>query len=1619
MSFFKDLVKSIFGSDKSLESTSRHNYSPRTNYQREDCQSYIPTWIRNAHKNNSILSVKITDKNSGGYMVEFRDSTEGFMPRSHSGFEPLNINDAVEVIVLDINDKPIVSSKVAKVRKQEDIYQAKADLLAQAQNLLKLDDPESAITSWQELRTKWDEIGHTKRENTLWPAFKDVRSQLFSKIKILKQETKDIEIEQKNIIISQIEPGHVFQGTVTKILAKGILVKLEGQDIEIIGFVPKGEISHNYISNINDVVKVGSDVRIVVLEVDRSNQRLTLGMKQLEPIAVNNANSSVPSSSFNCENVLEEENYAEPTITLNIKKIKYPGLIITEGFDEYSCGIILPNNITLNNTPICASARWDFLDGLCQPGAWIETIFIGKSEDGRVAFLQYDIKLPLESSASFIGLGEIADVAVTDIYDSYIQVTTKDQRLAYIVLSDFCGNLPKIGTTLRARLINAGDNILQYARYSILGIDKAYDQAKITIAEDNRLSEIFKEEELEELRQEGTEVIEELISLIDKYPELQMPRNHDELKIEIRAKATQRSELHRGRFYESHPDYFIGKSLKVYVDDDNDQLYLWDECETLVVIGVSDGNLCLEKIYYDSKDAKAYKIIQSRRVTNLLINGRLLKLIPYLSNESSSPSKDIFARTRAIQWINKLKYDLKKQVKKEIRDKVDLYAQAARFLRWQINQECEKVGDTLYIGSDAIGKRVTGSRGALALQITIPHVQADRLVNDENSNDVSNEEDLRVAVMKQENSDNSVSATLVNVYDDIWCLEFSKDVNSLNWMMEGFYIKYKPSVRHLKEQVKAVENYVKNDNLDMLTDIVYDQLDDIDTSPYNDIEFFNPIFNAVQEDNRQAEAVKKALAAEKIMLIQGPPGTGKTTVIVEIIRQLVKHQNKRVLVCCQAHPAVDNIYDKLEAIGKENPMEALQLIRVRNEGETQTNDLEKNAGQFRDFLHQQLILLKGYEIGRNATDMANLIDTSTYLSETKLMDAHKHLIQEFTELSDIDSSVLVDAFKELGEDTGFHRFYNNADCNFRNADVVLGTCVGVGVTRGLSAGIFDVVIIDEAAKANIGESIVPMSLGKKYILVGDDQQLPPYVNSSEIMRYVESSYQTDRSDEDKRAYKRVIEFQKTSLFEDIHYKIPESCVVTLNYQHRMNPQIGNCISELFYSRIIKNGPHTHEKVIESNLFPENVVFFDTTEFYLSESQADEPYGDWIDKLYEERKLGGSLCNFKEAYIIRRHIIPHITAIIGSSKPSDFLGIISPYAAQVSLLRQILPEQFKDCVHTIDSIQGSEYDIVIFSFVRSFSKKYAENPSVDVGFVADMRRLNVSLSRARCKLIMVGNLKTLTNKNAYSHISTDVVGERHPIEVFNKMSQYRKNITIRRKIDVFVDELRNKFKCGYVLNNCKIIGEVNGNIRQFIYNYNNEEIALRGYCPNATIDQIVDMVYTGDNANNRPQFKRQLPNTEIDIFINELRCKLKPGYILHNCKIIEGGKGNIRCFIYNYNGVDLTLRGYCPNAAIARIVDMVYTGEDKKHKPQFKRQWSDDEIKTVEKWQRMQSVLRGEIISVDNGVKIQTNGIVGIAPHRFFGNDVAIGTPCLVKVFEFIPMKDILKFSIVSYYGKKY
>ena len=121
----------------------------------------------------------------------------------------------------------------------------------------------------------------------------------------------------------------------------------------------------------------------------------------------------------------------------------------------------------------------------------------------------------------------------------------------------------------------------------------------------------------------------------------------------------------------------------------------------------------------------------------------------------------------------------------------------------------------------------------------------------------------------------------------------------------------------------------------------------------------------------------------------------------------------------------------------------------------------------------------------------------------------------------------------------------------------------------------------------------------------------------------------------------------------------------------------------------------------------------------------------------ERRQGMSLYNEGEIQVIDEKLRPILQDAINAGKT---VGILSPYGAQVIKMRQKFPE-LKNHIFTIDSIQGEEYDIVVFSFVRN-----TRNGTLN--FVDDLRRLNVSFSRAKCNLIMIGHLDTLKNETLH-------------------------------------------------------------------------------------------------------------------------------------------------------------------------------------------------------------------------------------------------------------------------------
>lgn len=275
-------------------------------------------------------------------------------------------------------------------------------------------------------------------------------------------------------------------------------------------------------------------------------------------------------------------------------------------------------------------------------------------------------------------------------------------------------------------------------------------------------------------------------------------------------------------------------------------------------------------------------------------------------------------------------------------------------------------------------------------------------------------------------------------------------------------------------------------------------------------------------------------------------------------------------------------------------------------------------------------------------------------------------------------------------------------------NVVGATCLGVARFKDHN---FDWVIIDEAARSTAPESFVPMSKGKKIILVGDHQQLPPIID-----REVQ-----EKAWNEQQIEKRILEI---SLFEYLYEKLPDNNKITLTNQYRMHPDIGDLVSTLFYENVVSSQfVNLEEKQHSLTEFNHNIYWISTSDVSLEKSQ--------------EKRIGKSFSNLYEAKVIKG-VLAKIQNNCESNNLSKEVGIISAYRSQIGILESTIAPNNKQLwknidiiIHTVDAFQGGERDIIIYDLVRSNSQKI-------LGFTSDYRRLNVALSRARQLLIIVGN-----------------------------------------------------------------------------------------------------------------------------------------------------------------------------------------------------------------------------------------------------------------------------------------
>ncbi|MDL5205242.1 AAA domain-containing protein [Streptomyces sp. ALI-76-A] len=282
----------------------------------------------------------------------------------------------------------------------------------------------------------------------------------------------------------------------------------------------------------------------------------------------------------------------------------------------------------------------------------------------------------------------------------------------------------------------------------------------------------------------------------------------------------------------------------------------------------------------------------------------------------------------------------------------------------------------------------------------------------------------------------------------------------------------------------------------------------------------------------------------------------------------------------------------------------------------------------------------------------------------------------------------------------------------RYAHVVAATCIGVASRPELTGLDFDLAVIDEAGQIGVPDVLVPLVRARRAVLVGDHRQLPPYVDS-EVRQWGEGCGDA-----------AVPPLLTTSALEMLRPVLPDEAVVPLTDQRRMPSAVARFVSAAFYDGQLRtpdpDPPH------DSRLFRTPMAFVDTSRL---------PAGRRFEREAGDAELRKGYVNPAEADLLT------LLAAHYDGRGEEW-AVIVPYAAQAALIKADLtrctgrPERARRNVGTVDSFQGGERDVILYGFTRS-------NPGGRVGFLAELRRANVALTRVRRQLVLVGDLSTLT------------------------------------------------------------------------------------------------------------------------------------------------------------------------------------------------------------------------------------------------------------------------------------
>lgn len=472
-----------------------------------------------------------------------------------------------------------------------------------------------------------------------------------------------------------------------------------------------------------------------------------------------------------------------------------------------------------------------------------------------------------------------------------------------------------------------------------------------------------------------------------------------------------------------------------------------------------------------------------------------------------------------------------------------------------------------------------------------------------------------------------------------------------------------PVNQELQNKIDAIEDFHSAKCVEGRTQIEQDAFSTLRRELLGDfraIPLSDPSAPIVGLDEHQHCAVDLLSSSLPLTLVQGPPGTGKTQVIAFAVQKLLdKNPTARIAIASQANPAVDEAIAKIQ--------ERFPNLRI-----------------YRDY-------------SAAAKEKYASLDRGVSVE-----DYRKNLIHDWTSAAAHPNPAISHMRRWLSDSllnapTALSRLLQHV---LANRSQVVACTLSRLATISRSAPLFDLVIVDEAAKASVPETMIAANCAKRLALVGDHNQLLPFLDES----FFEHSAPTLRDRDDLK------HLWDDSLFARLWRVAPEDRKVFLQIMRRSRPAIAQCVSKCFYGGSLIAGRDNTSDVLS---FTKSLLWVDARE-------GNHRAVSRTKSLYNPLEIALALQVCEEVEQLARQKTPSV-------------AIIAFHREQAARLKTALATaslKFQPTILTVDASQGGQWDVVVLSLARTHGSS---------GFVGNPNRFNVALSRAKDLCVIIGRL----------------------------------------------------------------------------------------------------------------------------------------------------------------------------------------------------------------------------------------------------------------------------------------